>query len=89
MGFFTPSDRVSHKEFQKALFKLRAHGFSHVEIGEVENAFRGDLNESGPSAGISKEEVRKGISWLKDHPENHHFSHERLAKLEEVLRHYL
>ncbi len=89
MGFFTPSDRVSYKEFKKALYQLRTHGFSHVEINEIENVFRGDLYESGSSAGISKDELNKGISWLKDHPDNHHLSRDRISKLEEVLRHYL
>lgn len=89
MGFFTPSDRVSRKEFKKALYKLRTHGFSHGEIDEIENVFRGDLHESGSSEGISKEEIKKGIGWLKDHGGNHHLSHEQLDKLESALQHYL
>ncbi|MDO8482953.1 MAG: hypothetical protein Q7S86_04010 [bacterium] len=89
MGFFTPSDRVSRKEFKKALYKLRTHGFSHDEIDQIENVFRGDLHESGSSQGISKEEIKKGISWLKDHSGNHHLSSEQLDKLESALRHYL
>ena len=89
MGFFGEKDRVSRKEFKKAIYKLRTHGFSHLEVDEVENVFRGDLHESGSSQGISKEEIKKGISWLKDHTGNHHFSHDQLARLEDTLRHYL
>ena len=83
------SDRVSSKEFKKAIYKLRTQGFSHLEVDEVENVFRGDLHESGSSQGISKEEIKKGISWLKDHGGNHHLSSEQLDKVESALRHYL
>lgn len=89
MGFFGESDRVSRKEFKKAIYKLRTHGFSHLEVDEVENVFRGDLHESGSSQGISKEEIKKGISWLKDHSGNHHLSHDQISRLEDALRHYL
>ena len=89
MGFFVASDRVSRKEFKKALFKLRTHGFSSLEIDEIENVFRGDLHESGESQGISKEEMKNGLAWLKEHTENHHLSYDQISKLEEALRHYL
>jgi len=89
MGFFGSNKRVDHKEFKKALWKLHEHGFSHLQIEEVENIFRGDLDESGASAGLSPEELSKGIHWLKEHRENHHLSGEQIVKLEEVLGHYL
>lgn len=82
--------RVSREEFKKALWKLRASGrFSNHEIDEVENVFYGSLHESGPSAGISSEELKKGIHYLKHHPENHHLSREEIEQLEETLRRYL
>ncbi|MDO8620161.1 MAG: hypothetical protein Q7R64_02330 [bacterium] len=81
---------ISRDEFRKALYKLKASGsFSNHEIDEVENIFYSSLHESGPSAGISSEELKKGIHYLKHHPENHHLSHDEIAKLEEVLQHYL
>ena len=89
MGLFGGSDRISRKEFRKVLFKLREKGFSNHERDEVENVFRGDLNESGSSSGISKEEMEKGLSYLRHHPENHHLSADEIGKLEEALRHYL
>ena len=89
MGFFGSSRKVSAIDFKKALWTLREKGFSQIEIDEIENVFRGDLYESEAGAGISKEEMKKGISWLKEHPENHHLHHEQIAKLEEALRHYL
>lgn len=90
MGFFGSSGRISREEFRKALWKLRASGsFSNHELDEIENVFRGDMHESGSSAGISAEEMKKGIDYLKRHPENHHLSHEEISKLEEMLKHYL
>lgn len=81
---------ISRDEFRKALYKLKASGsFSNHEIDEVENIFYASLHESGPSAGISKEELDKGIHYLKRHPENHHLSHDEIGKLEEILRSYL
>ncbi len=81
---------ISRDEFRKALYKLKSGGsFSNHEIDEVENIFYSSLHESGPSAGISSEELKKGIHYLKHHPENHHLSHDEITKLEEVMRHYL
>lgn len=92
MGLFSfgGSGKISREEFKKALWKLRESGmFSNHEIDEVENVFRGDLSESGSSAGISKEEMKKGIEYLKKNHGNHHLSSEEISKLEEILRRYL
>ena len=90
MGLFGSSGRFSREEFRKARYKLRADGsFSNHELDEIENVFRGDLHESGSSAGISAEEMKKGIDYLKRHPENHHLSHEEIEKLEQTLKRYL
>ena len=81
---------ISRDEFRKAIYKLRQSGaFSNHETDEVENVFYGSLHESGASAGISSEELQKGIHYLKHHPENHHLSHDEIRKLEEMLKHYL
>ena len=81
---------ISRDEFRKVLYKLRVSGsFSNHELDEVENIFYASLHESGPSAGISLEELKASIHYLKHHPENHHLSHEEIAKVEEMLRHYL
>ncbi len=81
---------ISRDEFRKAIYKLKASGsFSNHEIDEVENIFYSSLHESGPSAGISSEELKKGIHYLKHHPENHHLSHDEIGKIEETLKSYL
>ncbi len=81
---------ISREEFRKAIYKLKESGsFSNHEIDEVENKFYASLHESGLNAGISKEELDKGIQYLKHHPENHHLSHDEINKLEEILTHYL
>lgn len=83
------SDRISQKEFKHALWKLRFNGFSNHEIDEVENVFHGSMRESGSSKGLSKEELKQGLHYLKHHPENHHLSHEEIHALEGHLKHYL
>ncbi|MEK7208201.1 MAG: hypothetical protein AAB699_01475 [Patescibacteria group bacterium] len=84
------SDKISRKEFRRALYKLRTSGgFSNHEIDEVQNVFYSSLNESGSSAGISSEELKKGIRYLKEHRGNHHLSSEETGKLEETLKRYL
>ena len=89
MGLFGDHERVSREEFKRALWKLHDKGFSHEEVSEVESTFRGDLYEGGASAGISKEEIKKGIMWLKDHHGGLSLSSEHISKVEEVLKHYL
>lgn len=89
MGLFGDHERVSRKEFKRALWKLHEKGFSNEQIDTVENLFHGDLHESGSSAGISKSEIKERVLYLKSHPENHHLHREQIDKLEEVLRHYL
>ncbi|MEK7574828.1 MAG: hypothetical protein AAB511_01195 [Patescibacteria group bacterium] len=89
MGFFSGNDKVTYKEFRKVIFRLKESGFSETEREEVASAFRGDLHESSSGAGISKEEMKKGLHWLKEHPGHHHLSPDQLVKLEETLRRYL
>ena len=92
MGFFGNSggDHISHHELDKALYHLKEHeGFSDHHIDKVKQIFRGDMEESGVSKGISSHELKKGIEWLKDHPNEHHLSSDHIEKLEEKLRHHL
>ncbi|PIQ68619.1 MAG: hypothetical protein COV91_03190, partial [Candidatus Taylorbacteria bacterium CG11_big_fil_rev_8_21_14_0_20_46_11] len=79
----------TREEFKRALWKLRERGFSDMERDEVENVFRGDIHESGSSSGISSDELKKGLHYLKHHPENHHLSRDEIQRLEETLKHYL
>ena len=83
------SDKISREEFRKVLWKLRENGFSNHERDEVENVFRGDMREGGSSAGMSKDEMKQGLHYLRHHPENHHLSHDEINKLEGHLKHYL
>lgn len=90
MELFSSSKRISRSEFKRALSRLRGSGrFSSSEIDEVQNIFRGDLYESGSSAGISSSELKKGIRYLKRHRENHHLSSDEIKKLEKTLERYL
>ena len=89
MGFFGGSDKITHHEFKRALFHLNEKGFTESEREEVESAFRGDLDEEGPGSGISKDELKNGIAWLKDHPNSHHLDSHQVETVEELLKKYL
>ncbi len=90
MGFFGTSSRVSHHEFNKALYHLKEkEGFSEHQLEQVKQTFRGDLDEQGSGSGISKEELKKGIHWLKENPSQHHLSTDHIEKLESALGHHL
>ena len=89
MGFFSSDKKITHEEFRRALSHLREHGFAEGQMHEIENLFYADLNEGGSGAGISADELKKEIHYLKEHPERHHLSGEQIGKLEEALKHYL
>jgi hypothetical protein len=89
MGFFGGDDKITHHEFRKALFHLKEKGFSETQIEQVVSTFRGDLDEEGSGSGISKEELRNGINWLKEHREGHHLDTHQIEIVEEVLKKYL
>ena len=75
MGFFGNNDRISHHELKKALYHLKGkEGFSDHHLRQIKETFRGDIDEDGSGSGISKEELKKGIHWLKEHPGQHHLS---------------
>jgi hypothetical protein len=91
MGMFWSSgSRITKDEFKRGLMHLsQDHGFSHEKIDKIEQIFRGDLYESGDSAGISREELNRAMTWMKHHPEDHHLSPESISKVESVFGKYL
>ncbi len=90
MGFFGGSDRISHHEFKQALYHLKEkESFSEQQLEKIRETFHGDLDEEGSGSGISSEELKKGIHWLKEHPGSHHLSEHNIETVEEVLQHYL
>jgi len=89
MGFFGGSDKITHHEFKRALFHLKEKGFSESQIEQVESVFRGDLDEEGSGSGISKDELKNGVEWLKEHPDNHHLDSHQIETVEQILKKYL
>ncbi len=90
MAFFGNNERISHHELNKALYHLKEkEGFSDHQLGQIKETFRGDIDEKGSGSGISKDELKKGINWLKEHPGQHHLSSDHIEKLETALRHHL
>lgn len=89
MGFFG-STNISKKRLEKILYRMKLkNGLSEHDIQEVKEVFRGDLDEHGSSKGISKDEMKNGISWLKDHRERHHLSSDDIDELENLMRDHL
>ena len=90
MFFFDSGGRISKREFDRACYHLRFdHGFSSEQIIRLEEIFRGDLYESGDATGISREELKKGIAWLKTNTDKHHFSAHQIERIESTLKKYL
>ncbi len=87
MGFFdTVKPKVTKEEFQKVRNYLYSMGFTHRELDEVNEIFHADMDESSSyESGISKEEIDKGIQWMRDNMNTHHISSQKIDILEKEL----
>ena len=88
MGFFwNTKPKVITNEFKKVRNHLWAKGFTRRELDEIEQIFRADLDESqSTEQGISKEEIEKGIQWMKQHVNVHKIPEYKIAILEQALK---
>lgn len=90
MGLFGSSKpTISKREFQKEVRgHLFAKGFTSKELNEIEEIFRGDLEDKSSSSefvGITKEEAEAGIAWMRKNQGIHKLSEKKIDELEEVL----
>ena len=79
-------DKISKREFQEANNALRAKGLSRFQRDKVKQIFRGDMEEKGIHAGIDREELEKGLDWMRKNPSAHGMSKETLNKIDEALK---
>jgi len=86
MGLFSSKPKVSEREFSKTRQILSAQGFSKRERDKLKQIFRGDMYEKGAQAGIDKDELARGIDWMRKNRSAHGFSDEKIKKLEEHLK---
>ena len=88
---YTPhGNKISHHEFNQALFHLKEQaGFSHHQIEKIKETFNGHLSEEGAGHGISQHELTKGIERLKEHNGEHRFEEHHIEHIEKTFGHYL
>jgi response regulator of citrate/malate metabolism len=89
MGIFfsNTKPRITKEEFQKVRSSLSANGFSARELDEVEEIFRGDMDEERDfDKGIDEKEIEKAIAWMKENENIHKISQSKIDILERELR---
>jgi len=86
MGLFGDKPKISDREFHDACSGLYSKGFSSTQVNKVKEIFQGDINRSLPSEqGIDKNELARGISWMKSNKGVHGFSDKQIADIEGQL----
>ena len=88
MGFFfNTKPKVTKEEFKKVRNYLYSAGFTHKELDEIAEIFRSDIDESQNfEQGISKEEIDKGIQWMRANVNVHHILSSKIDILEKALK---
>lgn len=89
MGFFGPSKKVTRHELKRARWDLRGKGFTRRQRDTVEREFQGDLNERGHHRGITDDEIKKRVDWLKKNKRKHTLSDKQIKDLDNTMRKYL
>ncbi len=85
--FFTDKPKVTKEEFRKVRNYLYLQGFTHKELDQVGEIFYADMDESATyEKGISREEIDKGIQWMRDNMSVHHISEQKIDILEKELQ---
>jgi|AntAceMinimDraft_17_1070374.scaffolds.fasta_scaffold04753_5 Ca2+-binding EF-hand superfamily protein len=85
MSLFGYEPNISEKEFMQVRADLRQKRFTPREIKEVEKIFRGDMKEDGAQRGIDRNELKKGIDWMKKNLSSHRIPRKKIDILEEEL----
>jgi len=89
MGIFfdDPKPRVSPLEWKKIRNNLYSiYHFTTKELDEVEEIFRGDMNEEREKEkGIDADELIKGIEYMKTHMSLHRISQQKIDALEKEM----
>ncbi len=83
--------RVTPQEWKKVRGNLSySHNFSTRELDEVEEIFRGDMDEKNQrDIGIDTEELVKGIQYMRQHLNVHHISLDKINALEVEMMKYI
>jgi hypothetical protein len=86
MGIFfdDPKPRITPLKWKKVREILYgAHDFTTKELDEVEEIFRGDMDEKRDiDKGIDTDELVKGIEYMRGHMNLHHISLQKIDALE-------
>ncbi|MDA1334483.1 MAG: hypothetical protein O2794_00505 [bacterium] len=83
MGLFSSEPKISKRELDEARSTLLRKGFSDADVDAVMMTFRGDIEEV--DVGITKQELERGLKWLRDNKSRHSLSDSQIDTLKEVL----
>ncbi|OHA13980.1 MAG: hypothetical protein A2909_01695 [Candidatus Tagabacteria bacterium RIFCSPLOWO2_01_FULL_39_11] len=87
MGLFSYNKpKITEKEFKKTNSIFNIKGFTMKERDKVKQIFRGDMDEKGVQKGVDKDELAKGIDWMRKNPKSHEISGKKIDIIEEKLK---
>ena len=93
MGFFfggTAKPHISKLEFAKIRSRLISKKISPQKVDKIEGVFYGDLVETGTlQKGIDKEEVERGLAWLRAHRDDLHLTESEINDVDATMKEFL
>ncbi|MFA5652376.1 MAG: hypothetical protein WC933_03345 [Candidatus Paceibacterota bacterium] len=83
--------KITKEEWKKVRSNLiGSHNFTTKELEEIEEVFRGDIDEPRDiDKGIDSEELVKGIQYMRQHINLHHISLAKIDILEIEMMKYI
>ena len=88
MGFFGPLKKVTPHELKRARWDLRGK-LNRRQRNNIEREFQGDLNERGSHRGITEDEIKTRVDWLKKNKRKHTLSDKQIDDVDKTMRKYL
>lgn len=88
--FSDSKPHVNKMEYKQARGALYSHGFTSLELSEIDMLFTGDFEKSGtPQYGIDAKELAEKISWLRANRSKHHLESDKISKLEAIMKKFI
>ncbi len=85
MGLFSPTAKITPREWRKIRDRLDDRGLSKRNIDDVEAVMQQALHERGRSWSVDKKEAEEIITYLRRELGSHNLSEREIALVEEVF----